>query len=115
MSGRSIKRGGLLLTILLLLLILLGGAGWYWHVQSRGIHLSPTEFLHKAGSDDLIGSIEFDRYAGHQDGKVMFKSWRMARFPKEIVYWTELEGLPPATIEEIRAGTGRWQVKGPGH
>jgi len=104
------KRPGLLLGLIFLLLVLLSAAAWYGHVRTNGIHLSATAFIDKAGSRDTVGTLEFDQYIGHRDGRVLFGSRRMSRIPKWIIYWTELDGLPPAVAEEVRAGTGRWAL-----
>jgi hypothetical protein len=80
----------------------------YVHVRDNGIRLAPDAFIEKAGERDGIGSIFSLSYQGFRDGKVYLKSWNYKHVPETIIYWTELDGLPKDTKDQILNGTGRW-------
>ena len=84
---------------------------WYAYVKNYGIHLTPEEFIERAGNRDDAGSMYSLSFGGIRNGRAYLSSWKMGRAPEEILYWTEINGLPDETKSEMLAGTGRWELR----
>ena len=100
----------LIVTGLIFVVVLL--VARYAHVKTHGIRLSSDEFVEMAGDRDSAGSMHLLRYDGARDGRAYLQTWRMHRFPRTIIYWTEIDALPTEIKEEVVDGTGRWEVEG---
>jgi len=74
-------------------------------------HLGAEEFIRKAQTMEQMNSAFDTRYIGATENRAYVECTGMYRlFPnhKAIVYWTELDGLPPELAAQLREGTSPW-------
>lgn len=81
-------------------------------------HVSPDEFLRQARTMEQLNSASGTVYIGTSPTRAYVERtglYRVLRCHKAMVYWTELEGLPPDIRGQLKAGARpwtSWQSKG---
>ena len=74
-------------------------------------HLDGETFVKQAEQIEEIHSAHWTRYIGVSGTRAYLESGDMFGLlgrPRTIVYWTELDGLPPSLVERLRAGDSVW-------
>ncbi len=82
---------------------------------STGIrHISAQEFVSHARSVEIINSAPLRvTYLGSTSERAYLEywgfrvTWRIFE-PMTMIYWTELDGLPPHLVSQLRAGKVPW-------
>jgi hypothetical protein len=80
--------------------------------QPRIRHLSADEFILQAREVERINSMHWDAYIGSTHSRAYLEHGGVPPFEwcdNTVVYWTELDQLPPGLAEQLRAGERPWK------
>ena len=77
-------------------------------------HLDTKTFLAEASKIEYASSIGFTEYVGHSRDRIYLQDYQGLRtgfkyfWPKTMIYWTELNGLPDEMLNTVKSGQSPW-------